>query len=105
EEQPKREASQASVAVAIAAGTVAGKVCLENSEQSTGEAARAESILQNAGFNQPAHESVLIQNAHENAGAPAFAGCRSRSGAARSPEASVGKRGPRPPVLRSPSEP
>ena len=52
------------VAVAVGLGTVAGKVGLSDSEQSTGETARAESILQDAGFKQPAGESVLIQNAH-----------------------------------------
>ena len=62
------------VVIAIGAGTVAGKVGLKNSEQSTGEAARAESILQDAGFKQPAGESVLVQNAHADASGAAFAG-------------------------------
>ena len=48
------------VVLAVGAGTVAGKVGLKDSEQSTGEAARAESILENAGFKQPAGESVRL---------------------------------------------
>jgi RND superfamily putative drug exporter len=62
------------VAVAVGLGTVAGKVGLSDSEQSTGEAARAESILQDAGFKQPAGESVLIQNTHLAASDGRFAG-------------------------------
>jgi RND superfamily putative drug exporter len=62
------------VVLAIAIGSAAGKVGLENSEQSTGEAARAESILQDAGFKQHAGESVLVQNLQTDASDPAFSG-------------------------------
>src|SRR6478752_1673078 len=62
------------VAVAVGLGMVAGKVGLSNSEQSTGEAARAETLLQDAGFRQPAGESVLIQNTHATASDRGFAG-------------------------------
>ena len=61
------------VVIAIAAGSAVGKVGLRNSEQSTGEAARAESVLQDAGFKQHAGESVLVQNRHATASDPAFA--------------------------------
>lgn len=61
------------VVVAVGLGTVAGKVGLKNSEESTGEAARAELILQDAGFEQTAGESVLIQNRHASTSSPAFA--------------------------------
>src|SRR5215471_19407868 len=62
------------VAVAVVAGNLTGKVGLTDSEQSTGETARAESILEHAGFTQPAGESVLVQNRHASASNPAFAG-------------------------------
>jgi uncharacterized membrane protein YdfJ with MMPL/SSD domain len=53
------------VAVAVAAlviGMAVGRVVLTDSEQASGETARAESILQHAGFNTPATESVLVQS-------------------------------------------
>ncbi len=50
------------VAVAVAIGQVSGTVKLSDSEQSTGEAARAQAILQSAGFSQPAAENVLVQS-------------------------------------------
>jgi RND superfamily putative drug exporter len=62
------------VAIAIGVGNTVGKVGLTDSEQSTGEAARAESILQDAHFRQHAAESVLVQNLHARAPDPAFAG-------------------------------
>jgi putative drug exporter of the RND superfamily len=62
------------VVVAIGVGNAVGKVGLESSERSTGEAARAEAILQDAGFKQHAGESVLVQNRHAAASDPAFAG-------------------------------
>ena len=50
------------VAVAIVIGRAVGSVPLSDSEQATGEAARAQSILQGAGFSQPANENVLVQS-------------------------------------------
>ncbi len=61
------------VAVAVGAGMVAGKVGLSDSEQSTGETARAEALLADAGFVQPAGESVLVQNARARTSDAAFA--------------------------------
>jgi uncharacterized membrane protein YdfJ with MMPL/SSD domain len=61
------------VVIAVGLGMGAGKVGLKDSEESTGEAARAESILERAGFTQPAGESVLIQNTRSTASDPAFA--------------------------------
>src|SRR5262245_49997831 len=61
------------VVIAIGVGNAVGKVGLKNSEESTGEAARAESILHDAGFAQHAGESVLVQNLHGRASDPAFA--------------------------------
>ena len=61
------------VVIAIGVGNAVGKVGLTDSETSTGEAARAETILENAGFAQPAGESVLVQNLHRRASDPAFA--------------------------------
>ena len=61
------------VAVAMTAGTLAGKVGLTDSENATGETARAEAMLQNAGFKRPAGESVLVQSATRTADGPAFA--------------------------------
>src|SRR5437763_13320159 len=60
------------VVLAVGLGIGAGKVGLKDSEQSTGEAARAESILQDAGFKQPAGESVLVQNTRATVSSPAF---------------------------------
>ncbi|HEY5058014.1 MAG TPA: MMPL family transporter [Gaiellaceae bacterium] len=50
------------VIATIAIGRVVGTVKLSDAEQSTGEAARAQTILQRAGFTQPAAENVLVQN-------------------------------------------
>ena len=50
------------VAVAVAIGHAAGTVKLSDAEQSTGEASRAQAILQSAGFSQPAAENVLVQS-------------------------------------------
>jgi uncharacterized membrane protein YdfJ with MMPL/SSD domain len=60
------------VAVAIALGVTAGKVGLTDSEQSTGETARAESLLAGAGFHQPADESVLVQSPTRAVSDPGF---------------------------------
>jgi uncharacterized membrane protein YdfJ with MMPL/SSD domain len=61
------------VVIAVGLGTGAGKIGLKDSEESTGEAARAQSILEDAGFKEPAGESVLIQNRRAATSDPAFA--------------------------------
>ena len=60
------------VVVAIAAGRAVGTVNLSDSEQATGEAARAQAILQTAGFSQPANEDVLVEGTTLRVGDPAF---------------------------------
>ena len=50
------------VAAALVAGNIAGTIKLTGSEQSTGEAARAQTILDGAGFHDHAGESVLVQS-------------------------------------------
>jgi uncharacterized membrane protein YdfJ with MMPL/SSD domain len=52
------------VAAAIVLGTVAGTKQLTDAESSTGETARAEAILADAGFPDHADESVLVQAKH-----------------------------------------
>src|SRR5690348_7575864 len=63
------------IAVGIAAvvvGTAAGSVMLTDSESASGEAAKAERILQNAGFQTPATESVLVQSTSQTVKDPSF---------------------------------
>ncbi|HEY2371294.1 MAG TPA: MMPL family transporter [Gaiellaceae bacterium] len=60
------------VVVAIFAGTLAGNVTLKDSEQGTGETARAQAILEKAGFKTPANESVLVKSRTLKASSPAF---------------------------------
>src|SRR2546429_3966099 len=60
------------VAVAIVAGMAVGSVKLTDAEQGTGETARAQGILSDAGFAQPAAESVLVQSKQQPASDPAF---------------------------------
>jgi uncharacterized membrane protein YdfJ with MMPL/SSD domain len=60
------------VVVAIGIGQAVGIVNLTDSEQGTGETARAQAILANAGFRTPAGESVLIKSTALTAAAPAF---------------------------------
>src|SRR5207253_7282151 len=60
------------VVVAIVVGMAAGTVKLTDAEQGTGETARAQAILTDAGFSQPAAESVLVQSKQQTAGDPAF---------------------------------
>jgi putative drug exporter of the RND superfamily len=60
------------VVVAIFAGALAGNVSLKDSEQGTGETARAEAILERAGFKTPASESVLVKSRTLKASSPAF---------------------------------
>jgi uncharacterized membrane protein YdfJ with MMPL/SSD domain len=60
------------VAVAIAVGTSVGTHKLSMSEQSVGEAARAEQILASAGFKTPASEAVLVRSQTRTVADPAF---------------------------------
>jgi RND superfamily putative drug exporter len=60
------------VVVAVFAGALAGNVSLKDSEQGTGETARAEAILEKAGFKTPANESVLVKSGTLKASSPAF---------------------------------
>jgi len=60
------------VAVAIGLGTTVGTHTLSSSEQSTGETARAEQILANAGFETPASESVLVRSSTGTVADPSF---------------------------------
>jgi uncharacterized membrane protein YdfJ with MMPL/SSD domain len=60
------------VVAAIAVGTAVGTHKLSDSEQSTGETARAEKILAGAGFKTPASESVLVQSKTLTTADPAF---------------------------------
>jgi len=60
------------VVLAVAVGRVAGVVKLQDSEQGTGETARAQRILQDAGFKTPASESVLVQSKTLTSHDPAF---------------------------------
>src|SRR5437870_1199327 len=50
------------VVVAVGVGRAVGTVKLTDSEQGTGETARAQAILANAGFKTPASENVLIES-------------------------------------------
>jgi RND superfamily putative drug exporter len=60
------------VVVAVVLGRAAGTHKLSDSEQGTGETARAQAILSQAGFKTPASESVLVQSRTLRANAPAF---------------------------------
>ena len=61
------------VVAAIGIGRAVGTVKLNDSEQGTGETARAQQILQDAGFRSPASESVLVESRSGlTASAPAF---------------------------------
>jgi RND superfamily putative drug exporter len=60
------------VAVAIGLGTAVGTHELSASEQATGETARAEQILANAGFKTPASESVLVSSSTRTVADPDF---------------------------------
>jgi uncharacterized membrane protein YdfJ with MMPL/SSD domain len=60
------------VVAAVAIGQAAGIVKLKDSEQGTGETARAQAILERAGFKTPAAESVLVRSPSLTASAPAF---------------------------------
>jgi RND superfamily putative drug exporter len=60
------------VIVAVVIGRAAGTVSLTDSEQGTGETARAQAILADAGFKTPASESVLVQSKTLTAADPRF---------------------------------
>jgi uncharacterized membrane protein YdfJ with MMPL/SSD domain len=62
----------ACVVLAVAIGNLAGTVKLTNSEQSTGESARAQATLDRAGFHDHAGESVLVSSASRTATDPGF---------------------------------
>ena len=70
-----KTATGAWIAVAVVAaliGGIVGTVKLTDSEQGTGETARGQQILADAGFNTPAGESVLVQSRSLTAGDPRF---------------------------------
>jgi uncharacterized membrane protein YdfJ with MMPL/SSD domain len=60
------------VVLAVVIGKALGTHKLSDSEQSTGETARAESILASAGFKTPASESVLVQSGAKSVDDPEF---------------------------------
>jgi uncharacterized membrane protein YdfJ with MMPL/SSD domain len=60
------------VVVAVGIGYAVGIVNLSDSEQSTGETARAQAILARADFKTPAEESVLVKSTSLTASSPAF---------------------------------
>jgi uncharacterized membrane protein YdfJ with MMPL/SSD domain len=60
------------VAVAVAAGHIAGTHKLSDAEYATGEAARAEQILAGAGFDTPASEEVIVRSPTYVVDAPGF---------------------------------
>src|SRR5919197_178454 len=60
------------VVVAVGIGRAVGTHKLSDSEQGTGETARAQAILAKAGFKTPASESVLVQSRTLAPGDPAF---------------------------------
>src|SRR5213592_4239679 len=60
------------VVLAIVIGSAVGSVKLTDAEQATGESARAQKILGDAGFSQPAAESVHVQSKTARTMDPAF---------------------------------
>src|SRR3954453_23003588 len=60
------------VAVAIVAGSMLGTKSLSDTESSTGQTARAEAILDKAGFSNPADEVVLVQSKSQTVDSPPF---------------------------------
>jgi len=60
------------IVAAVVVGKVVGTVTLTDAEQGTGETARAQAILQGAGFSQPAAENVLVQSRSLTVADPAF---------------------------------
>ena len=62
----------AMVVLAVAIGGTVGTVPLTSSEQSVGESARAQAMLDRAGFHDHAGESVLVQSRTATAADPGF---------------------------------
>ncbi len=60
------------VIAAVAIGQAVGAVKLTDSEQGTGEAARAQAMLRHVGLAQAAGEQVLVQSATRDARSPGF---------------------------------
>ncbi len=60
------------VVCAVIAGNLAGTVNLTDAQQSTGQSARAQTLLNQAGFHNHASESVLVQSRHETVADPGF---------------------------------
>ena len=60
------------VICAVAIGKMVGTVKLSSSEQSIGQSARAQAMLNRAGFHDHASESVLVQSRSLTAAAPSF---------------------------------
>jgi uncharacterized membrane protein YdfJ with MMPL/SSD domain len=58
--------------VAVTLGSLVGTKTLSDSELATGDAARAQRILDNAGFSDPATESVLVQSKARTTSDPEF---------------------------------
>ena len=55
------------VVIAVAIGGALGTKQLTNAENSDGQSAKAQQVLQNAGFDSPAAENVLVQARNGNA--------------------------------------
>jgi len=62
------------VVVAVLAGSAVGTVKLANREQSIGQSARAQAMLEEAGFHEHAGETVLVQSSSRSSSGPAFRG-------------------------------
>jgi RND superfamily putative drug exporter len=58
--------------VALAVGTAVGHKQVPDSQTAAGEAGKAQSMLEQAGFKEPATESVLIQSGSETTASPRF---------------------------------
>ncbi len=58
--------------ILVVLGSVVGTQKLTDAEYASGQAARAQNILEHAGFNTPATESVLVQSRSETYGDPVF---------------------------------
>jgi uncharacterized membrane protein YdfJ with MMPL/SSD domain len=60
------------IAIAVVLGQALGTVKLSDTEQATGESARAGAILERSGFHRTASESVLVQSSRDRVGDPSF---------------------------------
>jgi RND superfamily putative drug exporter len=60
------------IVTAVALGNALGTVKITNSEQSVGQSARAQAMLERAGFHEHAGESVLVQSTSLTAADPRF---------------------------------